>query len=97
MKSPPEPDLQLRGKLIRSLGALREMLPGSFVERQRACGQLPVLAPRKKLLTFWHRKPLGEALSNTWRVCCDAETRLSTGDAALCYLHHRKSFEEREP
>src|SRR5438034_1189683 len=39
MKSPPEPDLQLRGKLIRSLGALREMLPGSFVERTRACGQ----------------------------------------------------------
>ncbi|PYX31567.1 MAG: hypothetical protein DMG77_06140 [Acidobacteria bacterium] len=39
MKSPPEPDLQLRGKLIRSLGALREMLPGSFVERTRACGR----------------------------------------------------------
>jgi len=34
-----EPDLELRGKLIRSLGALREMLPGSFVERTRACGQ----------------------------------------------------------
>ena len=31
--------LELRGKLIRSLGALREMLPGSFVERQRACGR----------------------------------------------------------
>src|SRR2546430_12472109 len=39
MKSPHEPDLELRGKLIRSLGALREMLPGSFVERTRACGQ----------------------------------------------------------
>jgi hypothetical protein len=39
MKSPPEPDLQLRGKLIRSLGALREMLPGSCVERTRACGR----------------------------------------------------------
>ena len=39
MKTPPEPDLQLRGKLIRSLGALREMLPGSFVERTRACGR----------------------------------------------------------
>src|SRR5437879_5623825 len=39
MKSPREPDLELRGKLIRSLGALREMLPGSFVERTRACGQ----------------------------------------------------------
>ena len=39
MKPPHEPDLELRGKLIRSLGALREMLPGSFVERKRACGR----------------------------------------------------------
>src|SRR5437868_9004710 len=38
MKSPPDPDLELRGRLIRSLGSLREMLPGSFVERKRACG-----------------------------------------------------------
>ena len=34
-----EPGLELRGKLIRSLGSLREMLPGSFVERKRACGR----------------------------------------------------------
>jgi hypothetical protein len=39
MKPPRDPDLELRGKLIRSLGLLREMLPGSFVERQRACGR----------------------------------------------------------
>ena len=39
MRSPREPDLELRGKLIRSLGAIREMLPGSFVERKRACGR----------------------------------------------------------
>lgn len=39
MKFPPEPDLELRGRLIRSLGSLREMLPGSFVERKRACGR----------------------------------------------------------
>lgn len=32
-------DLDLRGRLIRSLGALREMLPGSFVERHRKCGK----------------------------------------------------------
>jgi len=36
---PSDPDLQTRGRLIRSLGALREMLPGSFVERKRACGR----------------------------------------------------------
>jgi hypothetical protein len=39
MKSPPEPGLELRGRLVRSLGSLREMLPGSFVERKRACGR----------------------------------------------------------
>ena len=39
MRPPREPDLELRGKLIRSLGALREMLPGSLVERIRACGR----------------------------------------------------------
>ena len=36
---PTDPDLQLRGRLIRSLGALRDMLPGSLVERKRACGR----------------------------------------------------------
>jgi gluconate kinase len=39
LKTPRDPDLELRGKLIRSLGLLREMLPGSFVERQRSCGR----------------------------------------------------------
>ena len=36
---PSDPELESRGRLIRSLGALREMLPGSFVERKRACGR----------------------------------------------------------
>jgi len=34
-----DPELQLRGRLVRSLGALRDMLPGSFVERRRRCGK----------------------------------------------------------
>jgi len=34
-----DPDLSSRARLIRSLAALREMLPGSFVERKRACGR----------------------------------------------------------
>jgi hypothetical protein len=36
---PSDPELHLRGRLLRTLSALREMLPGSFVERQRACGK----------------------------------------------------------
>ena len=31
-------DLEARGRLVRKLSALREMLPGSFVERRRKCG-----------------------------------------------------------
>src|ERR1700692_1627408 len=34
-----DPDLQLRGRLLRRLGLLREMLPGSFVEHKRTCGR----------------------------------------------------------
>ena len=36
---PSDPELELRGRLVRSLGALREMLPGSFVRRARQCGK----------------------------------------------------------
>ncbi len=36
---PYDPELEVRGRLVRSLGALREMLPGSFVQRQRQCGK----------------------------------------------------------
>jgi hypothetical protein len=34
-----DPELALRGRLVRGLGALREMLPGSFVVRSRQCGK----------------------------------------------------------
>src|SRR5512139_1686673 len=36
---PSDSELYLRGRLVRSLGALREMLPGSFVQRSRKCGK----------------------------------------------------------
>src|SRR5881396_3962544 len=36
---PNDPDLALRGRLIRGLGAWREMFPGSFIERSRKCGK----------------------------------------------------------
>lgn len=36
---PADPELDLRGRLVRRLGTLREMLPGSFVERFRKCGR----------------------------------------------------------
>src|SRR5713226_4472945 len=39
MRPPRETNLKRRGQFIRTLGLFREMLPGSFVERQRACGR----------------------------------------------------------
>src|SRR5438876_12456085 len=39
MSSDSDPELHLRGRLIRSLGLLREMLPGPFVARKRSCGR----------------------------------------------------------
>ena len=36
---PSDPELERRGRLIRGLGSLRDMLPGSFVERKRVCGR----------------------------------------------------------
>ena len=34
-----DPELDLRARLVRRLGTLREMLPGSFIERSRPCGK----------------------------------------------------------
>lgn len=39
MRRRGDPELQTRGGLVRSLSALREMLPGSLVERGRKCGK----------------------------------------------------------
>ena len=36
---PGDPELETRGRLVRSLSGLRDMLPGSFVERRRKCGK----------------------------------------------------------
>jgi hypothetical protein len=36
-KMPYDPELKARGKLARTLSELRDMLPGSFIERQRRC------------------------------------------------------------
>jgi len=36
---PIDPELRLRGRLLRHLGAWREMLPGSFVVRRVQCGK----------------------------------------------------------
>jgi hypothetical protein len=66
---PSDPELQLRGRLVRSLGALREMLPGSFVQRQRACGRPNCrCADGRQLHTQYQLSVLSEGKLKTYHV-----------------------------
>jgi len=66
---PSDPELQLRGRLVRSLGALREMLPGSFVQRQRACGRPNCrCADGQQLHTQYQLAVLSEGKLKTYNV-----------------------------
>jgi hypothetical protein len=103
-----DPELQLRGRLVRSLGALREMLPGSFVERQRPCGkancrcgdgkhlhsqyQLSVLA-EGKLKTY--NVPASQAEEVRRRV--DLHRRFQKAAAMISALNLRRWLRERKP
>ena len=62
-------DLDLRGRLIRSLGALREMLPGSFAERHRQCGKPNCrCADGKQLHTVFQISVLQEGKLKTYHI-----------------------------
>ena len=66
---PSDPELHLRGRLIRSLGALREMLPGSFVERQHPCGKPNCrCADGQRLHTQYQLSVLTEGELKTYHV-----------------------------
>lgn len=104
---PSDPELQLRGRLVRRLGALREMLPGSFVERRRSCGkpqchcadgehlhaqyQLSVLA-EGKLKTY--NVPVGEVEEVRRRV--DLHRRFQKAAAMITHLNLRRWLRERK-
>jgi hypothetical protein len=101
-------ELQLRGRLVRSLGALREMLPGSFVERQRRCGkpncrcadgkhphsqyQLSVLA-EGKLKTY--NVPASQAEEVRRRV--DLHRRFHQAAAMISALNLGRWLHQRKP
>jgi hypothetical protein len=104
---PRDPELQWRGRLIRRLVALREMLPGSFVERQRACGkphcrcadgqhlhpqyQLSVLAEGR--LQTYH-VPAAEAAQVRRRV--DLHRRFQRAAAMITSLNLRRWLRQRK-
>ena len=101
-------ELRLRSRLVRRLGALREMLPCSFVERQRPCGnpscrcadgkqlhrqyQLSVFA-EGKLKTY--NVPARDAAEVRRRV--DLHRRFQKAAAMISTLNLRRWLRGRKP
>ena len=107
MKMPREPDLELRGKLIRSLGALREMLPGSFVERKRACGQPNChcadghnLHSQFQISVLVDGKPkalhIPAELAAKVREKIEMRRRFDSAAATICRLNLKRFLKEKE-
>jgi len=102
-----DPELQLRGRLIRSLGALREMLPGSFVERQRPCGKPNCrCADGKRLHPQYQLSVLTEGELRTYHVPAaeaeevrrrvDLHRRFQKAAAMIANLNLRRWLRERK-
>ena len=107
MRPPHEPGLELRGQLIRSLGALREMLPGSFVERQRACGRPGCHCADGKRLHSQYQisvlidgKPkalnIPAALVEKVREKIEMRRRFEAAAATICSVNLKRFLQEKE-
>lgn len=107
MKSPREPDLELRGKLVRSLGSLREMLPGSFVQRKRPCGRPNCHCADGKRLHSQYQisvlidgKPkalnIPAELAEKVRQKIEMRRRFDAAAATICRLNLKRLLKEKE-
>ena len=107
MKTPGDPDLELRGRLIRSLGSLREMLPGSFVERKRACGRPTCHCADGKRLHSQYQisvlidgKPkalnIPAQLAEVVREKIEMRRRFDAAAATICGLNLKRFLKEKE-
>jgi len=103
----PNPDLQLRGQLARSLGTLREMLPGSFLERKRQCGQPNChCADGKSLHTQFQLSVLVDGkpkafnvpsrLAESVRQKVELRKRFESAAAAICQINLRRFLKQRQ-
>ena len=104
---PSDPDLQSRGRLIRSLGSLREMLPGSFVERKRACGRPNChCADGKNLHSQFQISVLVEGQPRTFNIPAklveqvrqkvEMRRRFDAAAATICGINLRRFLQEKE-
>ena len=105
---PSDAELQLRGRLVRSLGALREMLPGSFVERLRPCGKPNCrCADGKHLHSQYQLSVLAEGKLKTYNVPArqagevrrrvGLHRRFQKAAAMIASLNLRRWLGERKP
>ena len=101
------PDLDLRGRLIRSLAALREMLPGSFVERKRACGRPTChCADGKQLHSQFQLSVLVDGkpkafnvpaeLAEQVREKVELRHRFEAAAATICHINLRRFLKQKE-
>jgi hypothetical protein len=104
---PRDPDLQARGRLIRSLGTLREMLPGSFVERKRACGRPNChCADGKNLHAQFQISVLVEGKPKTFNIPTklveqvrrkiEMRRRFDAAAASICGINLKRFLQEKE-
>ena len=107
MKTSGDPDLERRGKLIRSLGSLREMLPGSFVERKRACGRPNChcadgknLHSQFQISVLIDGKPkalnIPAALADQVREKIELRQRFDAAAASICGINLKRFLKEKE-
>jgi hypothetical protein len=107
MKSASDPDLELRGKLIRGLGSLREMLPGSFVERKRSCGRPNChcadgknLHSQFQISVLVDGKPkalsIPAELAEKVRQKIEMRHRFDSAAATICRLNLKRFLQEKE-
>jgi hypothetical protein len=107
MKARREPDLELRGNLIRSLGSLREMLPGSFVERKRVCGRPNChCADGKKLHSQFQISALVDGkpkalnipadLAEKVREKIEMRRRFEAAAATICSVNLKRFLKQKE-
>src|ERR1035437_2231105 len=104
---PSHPQLGSRRRLIRSLGSLREMLPGSFVERKRPCGRPNChCTDGKNLHAQYQISVLVEGRPKTFNVPArlveqvrqkvEMRHRFDAAAATVCGINLRRFLKEKE-
>jgi hypothetical protein len=104
---PADPGFGLRGRLIRSLGSLRDMLPGSFVARKRACGRPDChCADGKNLHTQYPISVVVEGRPKAFNVPAnlvaqvrkqvEMRDRFEAAAATICGINLRRFLKQKE-